>query len=113
MSLARAISRGRALKARFAVNGMKKASRSFGTAAVTDVFCAAFVAWAIACLVPEWLRPHPEEHREAMRLEGWGRPRPSRRGLRPLLRMRAARSREPSEPLLQHLRIEATHRRPA
>ncbi len=26
-------------------------------------------------------RPHPEEHREAMRLEGWGRPRPSRRGL--------------------------------
>ena len=32
MSLARAISRGRALKARLAVNGMKKASRSFGTA---------------------------------------------------------------------------------
>jgi hypothetical protein len=38
MSLARAISRGRALNARLAVNGMKNASRSFGTAAdIEDV----------------------------------------------------------------------------
>src|ERR1043165_344894 len=36
MSLARAISRGRALKARLAVNGMKKASRSFGADAATE-----------------------------------------------------------------------------
>ena len=39
MSLARAISRGRALKARLAVNGMKKASRSFGTVAAREDFC--------------------------------------------------------------------------
>src|SRR5438094_7695254 len=36
------------------------------------------------------LRPHPEEHREAMRLEGWPEctAHPSRRALRALLRMR-------------------------
>src|SRR5262245_31313707 len=44
MSLARAISRGRPLKARFAVNGIQKASRSLGTAVVAEVFCA----WAMA-----------------------------------------------------------------
>src|SRR5262245_22143856 len=52
MSLARAISRGRALNARLAVNGMKNASRSFGTAAVTEDFCAALGAWAINRLSP-------------------------------------------------------------
>src|SRR6185312_5175430 len=47
MSLARAISRGRALKARLAVNGMKKASRSLGTvAAETDEERACDIAWS-------------------------------------------------------------------
>src|SRR5262249_1723862 len=39
-----------------------------------------------------WLmpsRPHAEERCEATRLEAWGRPHPSRRSLRSLLRMRA------------------------
>jgi hypothetical protein len=56
MSLARAISRGRALKARFAVNGMKKASRSFGTADERELFCAEFDAWAMNRLI---CRPLP------------------------------------------------------
>src|SRR3954466_14499452 len=50
MSLARAISRGRALKARLAVNGMKKASRSFGTADDRVLFCAVFCPWAMCRL---------------------------------------------------------------
>src|SRR6478736_7781960 len=77
MSLARAISRGRALKARFAVNGMKKASRSFGTADETELFCAEPDACAMPASLCRPLRPHPEEHREAMRLEGWATRWPS------------------------------------
>ena len=51
MPLARATMRGRALNARFAVNGMKNAARSFGAAAVAEVLWAVLDRGAMECLV--------------------------------------------------------------
>ncbi len=51
MSLARAISRGAFLKARFAVNGIQKDSRSFGTVARRAAGVGAIVG-ALEILLP-------------------------------------------------------------
>ncbi len=73
MSLARAISRGRALKARFAVNGMKKASRSLGTAVPTELCCAAALgAWAMCRLAVSTSKPEEHPLSAVMTKEGAG-----------------------------------------
>src|SRR5712691_5066079 len=67
-------------------------ARVFSTRAASTKYLTnglSVMRFAPACQLPQ---PHPEEHRAAMRLEGWQYARcsfhPSRRALRALLRVR-------------------------